>query len=487
MFDCALSKSELEKICEFPNYIKKYQERDEDLTRFAYSNAYVIRKMFLYPKFFEIYFGIEHGITINDEILKEDIIQDIDIALYGRKRKKDNYYGIKLINIEYPFLFYKRKFNIKQKKNAKGTIVFPMHASLHISREYDIYSYIKELKNLPKEFHPLLICLHYSDVLKGHHHIWYDEGFYVTSAGNGYREDFVKRFYKILSSVKYATANETTSSLFYAVDFGIPFFLYGNRKVKDVKLHSVAEKYALNNYKMDLAKKYGVEKYFNKITTTISKEQKEYVDKVLGKDEKKTNRLYVSLILYREWIKAQIKKIKRFIEVTKLKKYSKYLTQGILTHMTKEEQLSLIKYAINKEVVEIGSFLGANTVNIAKVAKKIYALDNWNRHFEGAFLEFKKNIENYNNIFVFNNTFDNIYRNFFQKVDVVIVDGEHDTLEHVCRDVNFALKILKNKGILIIHHLRWTPFVKMCLWEKRNKVKRINNLKNLWIGVKVED
>jgi len=487
-FEVSLSKEEIEKICQFP-------KKSETLANEPYSNKFLIDKMFFYPKFFNLYVSIQHGVfirKINNEIFEGDIMSNFDYALYDRPLKEQ--YGIKVLSVEHPFLFYRKKYNIKQKNSAKGTLIFPLHGSPGLDRKYSIKEYIKDLKSLPESFYPLMICLHFTDVLKGQHHIWYEEGFEVTSAGNGYREDFVKRFYDILTSVKYITSNESTSALFYAVDLKIPAFIYGDNKIDKVDIYS---KFNQNNFKKEefnklFYKKYRLNDYFPTCPTTkISKKTEKFVDEVLGKNNPKNSRLYVSFVLYKEWIKHQIKKINILIEKKSLMKYKRFIDEkslDIQNHMTLEEKLSLIKYSKNRVVAEVGSFLGSNTLNISNVAKRVYAVDNWKRHqIDNSFEVFKKNISNKKNIIILNGEFEEALRKVPNEIDIAIIDGEHNSYESVCRDIKILFPKIKVGGYIIIHHLIWSVHPKMCIYDYlKNVTKKINNLPNLWIGEKIK-
>ena len=50
--------------------------------------------------------------------------------------------------------------------NAKGTIAFPAHSTHHIDVVVNWNEYIDELLNLPKECHPVAVCLYFLDVQK---------------------------------------------------------------------------------------------------------------------------------------------------------------------------------------------------------------------------------------------------------------------------------------------------------------------------------
>lgn len=122
---------------------------------------------------------------------------------------------------------YRKLKNIQPKDDRAGTLAFPSHSSSQFDFSQGYLKYAEDLKNLPAHFHPITICLYYYDIIQGHHQIFLDKGFPVVT--NGYIGDaaFVDHLYDHISSFKYVTSNHAGSYSFYALEMGIPFFLYG--------------------------------------------------------------------------------------------------------------------------------------------------------------------------------------------------------------------------------------------------------------------
>ena len=178
-------------------------------------------------------------------------------------------------------------YKITQKPNAKGTVAFPSHSTYDVKSQFSIKDYCKTLKKLPKAFQPITICLFWLDYIDPKTEIYRKNGFCVVTAGPklGNSLDFVKNFYSILSSHKYATSNDIGSYTYYAIDLGIPFFLVGqktfmvNKNRHDI---NVPEVYKVNDY-------YWGKKAENLFSTgpvnTISKVQAQFVAKEMGVED----------------------------------------------------------------------------------------------------------------------------------------------------------------------------------------------------------
>ena len=74
------------------------------------------------------------------------------------------------------------------------------------------------------------VCLHMHDIKIGRHKIFMAHGLpvYTVGANNG---GFIARFYDILKNFSYMTSNSVTTPLYYAVEMGIPSFIYGEPPV----------------------------------------------------------------------------------------------------------------------------------------------------------------------------------------------------------------------------------------------------------------
>lgn len=124
---------------------------------------------------------------------------------------------------------YRRSQGIEQRPDAKGSLVFISHSTPSVKVNSDWKKLIEAYRKLPEQYHPLTFSIYYRDYLLGAHLPFIEEGFDVVTAGHIGDPTFVDTFYETMSQFKYVIANDIGSNLYYAVEMGIPFFLYGPR------------------------------------------------------------------------------------------------------------------------------------------------------------------------------------------------------------------------------------------------------------------
>ena len=195
-----------------------------------------------------------------------------------------------------PFVFHRKRNGIERLTDANGTIAFPAHTTTDLDDISNIQLYIDQLKRLPAEYQPVSICLHMVDIQKGLHKEFIANGFDVYTAGHAYDHRFTERFYSIIRKFKYSTSNLGGSYLYYCVEMGMPFFLYGNEPRYINKSDLNIEKGEYTSYKRQEAYLKLLD-LFSVMTTTISEEQKTFVNKNLGIYDG-LNRVQMSLVLY---------------------------------------------------------------------------------------------------------------------------------------------------------------------------------------------
>lgn len=200
---------------------------DEDR---KYSLNRIIRLMAGFPEDRPLPCRYEHGHTPFDDRSINDLKSKKRLMLVYNKRRLDTWqrYSKKTaFIIGSPFVQYRRLKNIYKAKDANGTVVFPLHSTPKEEGVFDREEYSKKLKELPHDFQPIKVCVHEHDFLRGFDKIYREQGFEVVTAGVREKPDFVDKFYEILRHCKYATSNAFGSYLFYTVEMGIPFFVYG--------------------------------------------------------------------------------------------------------------------------------------------------------------------------------------------------------------------------------------------------------------------
>lgn len=261
----------------------------------SYGYNLILKKYCKFPWYLPLPAHMEHGWSPLDEPLKSDLAEDKPVMLVFSQRRAKIWAKkskIPVFTMGAPFILYKKMQRISQKKDARGTVVYPSHSTYFARSRFDIEKYCRFLKKLPKEFQPITICLFWLDYIDKRSDIYRKYDFKVTSAGVKIANslDFVKKFYKILSSHKYATSNDVGSYTFYAVDLGIPFFLSGkmptviNRGGRDKNIQEFArsDDFALGVKANEL--------FSTGPITTISTVQRNFVAREMGVGDRLTGK-----------------------------------------------------------------------------------------------------------------------------------------------------------------------------------------------------
>jgi hypothetical protein len=177
----------------------------------------------------------DHGVDLSGEFAQHEKDAKPNTYLTFFKQRADNLtkYNKKLIlQIQHPWITYRRKYKINKKEESKGTIVFYSHSTFNIEIiNYDWDSYFKKIIMLPNEYHPIILCMHRHDIEKGYHKKLRKYNIPIVSAGETSSPYFIDRFYSIVSKMKYATSNSGGSELFYCEELGVKYFILGDEPV----------------------------------------------------------------------------------------------------------------------------------------------------------------------------------------------------------------------------------------------------------------
>jgi hypothetical protein len=246
----------------------------------------IVKQYASFPWYLPLPAHLEHGWTPIEEALKSDLGSKKPLMLVFSKRRAEAWKkqsSIPVAVMGSPFIHFKNMHHITKQKDAKGTIVFPSHSTYSVTSQFSVEQYCRELKNLSSEFQPITICLFWLDFIDKKANIYRKFGFNVVSAGYKFSIglDFVENFYKILSSHKYASANEVGSYTFYAIDLGLPFFLTGKAPL----INNIGNDVNLAKSVKTIDFKYGEIAsglFETGPITKISLAQKEFADREMG-------------------------------------------------------------------------------------------------------------------------------------------------------------------------------------------------------------
>lgn len=185
-----------------------------------------------------------------------------------RQSKKNCY------KVPQPLIWYRREHKIEQDENAQGTLFFAFHSTPDMLAVYDVKEICDMLKALPDEMHPVCVCLFMTDIHRGGHLQYLEQGIPVYTAGNVWDIRFADRFYDILRRFRYAASNHLGSYAVYSVEMGIPFSFLEQQ----CALVNLTDR----NFSAGVIQKNSlrtrIEKLFLGINKTITKQQQHLMD-----------------------------------------------------------------------------------------------------------------------------------------------------------------------------------------------------------------
>lgn len=140
-------------------------------------------------------------------------------------------------------------------------------------------------------------------------------------------------------------------------------------------------------------------------------------------------------------------------------------------------------------VLEIGSYIGASSIMIAKGLKKgskLYCVDTWQNDAmtEGnwdTFTEFKKNTKSVESKIICVRSNSNEASNVVnEELDMIFIDGDH-SYDGVKNDFDCWFHKLKTGGIIVFHDIEWAEGVQLVVNENvKPLVEKVGMLPNLY-------
>jgi len=315
-----MTEEELLNLCSDEN-IQNFKGNVPYWTSEMYGFGRYIREYGHYPDELPLIIFTEHsGPVVMDKFNYFETNHDAPtVMLHSPERvKKWREQFEKPCHILYsPFAFYRRKNRIQQAKHAKGTLAYPAHTIPQFDIVSDMEQYITQLKNLPEKYQPVSVSLHYHDINKGLHKLFFRHGIPVYTAGNPMDYRFTERFYSILKSFKYTTSNFLGSFIFYAVEMNIPFFLLGSRPEFRSNTDSKLAEVALDVANTKDAQIDYLTKMFTIRSDKVTSEQRDLVESTLGLHDG-VGRFKMAQILYinysRFYLKKKIIRLRKVME-----------------------------------------------------------------------------------------------------------------------------------------------------------------------------
>jgi hypothetical protein len=285
------------------------------------------RQWACYPKILPLFVYSDHGVTSQCTLAKHERDNTAHVHFTFNALKainSGNEPGKKVLLVPHPWIRYRKKKGYQPLPSAKGTLVFISHSTNNVEYvEKDRDQYFEDLKNLPEQYHPLVLCMHMHDIKKNKHLEYRKYGLPIVTLGDTSNIYFVDEFYKMVMQFKYASSNTKGSQLFFCIEMGIPYFLFGEKpellNISDPNLpngiYAPTQKCAKEMIALE-------EKLFGELRDEVTLEQRIFVEWRLGMTAD-ICRFEAMAIVWKEffrnfgyWIRESMK---RFVKKVKIK------------------------------------------------------------------------------------------------------------------------------------------------------------------------
>lgn len=267
----------------------------------VYGTGKWLRRYGYYPKFVPLCVYNDHapGASGLNPILRTELANDAPAIFYHIRNNVNAYrfdYDKPCFKYESLFVFYRRKYSISKKHDARGVLFFLAHGTSQIVDNNSVDLYLSEIKKLRELHGHVSICVHYNEIKNGISDIYKNEGYDVFCAGEPIDPNFIENFYEIMIQHEYVASNFFGSYALYAVEMSIPFFLYGSKPSfynnGDSNIEKNSDVNVNSNYMID------AEKLFRNYNGVVpNNDQINFCKKYLG-DDGSASRLVVSVVLY---------------------------------------------------------------------------------------------------------------------------------------------------------------------------------------------
>jgi len=262
-----------------------------------------IREWASYPAFFPICAVSDHAVHWESRCWPNEVDSAFDLYLTWNSKKADKMrlHDKHVLHIPHPWISYRKKHYVPSKSERFGTLVYFPHSNDLSTPTFDsLDAYILSLRQLPAEFHPLVICVSFHDVRKGLCDILRPYGFPLVTAGCTQSRFFVDRFYSLARNFRYTTSPNIGSHSFYLAEAGIPFFLYGTEPTYILKGSSAVPDGELNllDYgdEEDIQRLMELRRLFSDPCDEVTNQQIEAVSYYMGADAGTTPELLCSAL-----------------------------------------------------------------------------------------------------------------------------------------------------------------------------------------------
>lgn len=282
-------------------------------TASAYGFRKWISKYGCYPSFLPLCIYTDHGPGFHKPAPHE-LKSDAPVQFYHCKQSVELWKelsGKECQVLFSPFVFARNALKISFNPEARGSVYFMSHGTANARDLTPIDLFIKDLESVPEKYKPVSICLHFNEVSLGYGEIYEKLGYQVVTAGDPVDQQFTERFYKILSTSRYAFSSAFGSHALYAAEMGVPFGLYGTKPNYWNDSDPNIDKGSCNHYLLSDYYQQAFAIFDGLPGEHVTAEQMAFARRYLGVDDG-VSRLKMAWILYTSlgiWLWGKFKKL----------------------------------------------------------------------------------------------------------------------------------------------------------------------------------
>jgi len=254
-----------------------------------YGHATVLKKFIGWRNDVPLPFAIEHGAFAGDFVWSVDLNSPVPAIMCSPKRRiavlKSR--TDKIVESIGPVIQYATSMlsddQIRSEKLrlGKNLLVFPAHSTHHITANYDIEAFLKEIKIVAENFDTVRICLYWKDVLGGVNKYYEQAGIECVSAGHIFDADFLPRLKSLLTIADMTMSNCDGSYIGFSIMMGKPHYLWKQPVELSAKSDEIIKRDSSDYDKKDELTNQ-LDNIFSVFMESISAEQQRFADDYWG-------------------------------------------------------------------------------------------------------------------------------------------------------------------------------------------------------------
>lgn len=197
-----------------------------------YGTGKIMRLYSGFPSFLPLPVSIQHGWAMSTSPVHaaEKAPENWYWSLAAKERYANAYPKIGTRTSGAPFLYLLQVLGYipLPKAQQQGSIVFPSHSTYTIDMVCDFDQYAAALVALPAEYHPITVCLYYTDYNYGLAESFQRQGLSVVTNGpTNLDKNFLWNFVRNVHGRRHIFSNQMSSSLLFGVAMNLTAHFWG--------------------------------------------------------------------------------------------------------------------------------------------------------------------------------------------------------------------------------------------------------------------